>query len=145
MKEIYPHNIYIEALRHAQKPVIAAVSGFALGIVMKVYCQFDIAIREVFPAVPTHPVWLEPFANQAAISWTFCTLLCIAVSLSTAPPRPDQITDQLTFNWKKMNIFSNLGDHWYSSVVIWWALFVLLVVGLLIIFSGFIIPTGTTQ
>ncbi len=75
----------------------------------------------------------------------FCTLLCIAVSLSTAPPRSDQITDQLTFNWKRMDIFSNLGRHWYSSVITWWALFVLLVVVLLIIFSGYITPTGATQ
>ncbi len=119
--------------------------GFAWGIVMKVYCQFDAAIGEVFPTVPTHPTWLEPYGNQAAINWIFCMVLCIVVSLSTTPPRPDQITDQLTFNWRKMNIFSNLGRHWYSSVITWWALFVLLIVGLLIIFSGFIIPTGAVQ
>jgi SSS family solute:Na+ symporter len=122
--------------------IVTVFFGFACGIAMKVYIQFDTAIAEVFPALPLHPTWLEPYANQSALSWAACTVLCIVVSLSTAPPRPDQITDQLTFNWKKMNIFSNLGNHWYTSVVTWWALFVLSIVVLLVIFSGFVIAPG---
>ncbi|NOX56087.1 MAG: sodium/solute symporter [Planctomycetes bacterium] len=121
---------------------VTVFSGFLFGIAMKLYVQFDAVIQQTFSAIPLHPTWLEPYANQAAINWGFCTVLCIAVSLGTAPPRPEQITDQLTFNWKKLNIFSNLGRHWYSSVVTWWALFVLLIVTLLIVFSGFLFPTG---
>ncbi len=110
---------------------VAVFLGFALGIAMKLYIQL----------VPNHPVWLEPYGNQAAVNWAFCMVLCVAVSLATRPPRPDQVTDQLTFNWKKMNIFDNLGAHWYSNVITWWALFVLLIVALLVIFSGISFPT----
>ena len=49
--------------------------------------------------------WLAPYANQASINWFFCLAVCIGVSLLTAPPRAEQVTDQLTFNWRKMNIF----------------------------------------
>ncbi len=121
---------------------VTVFAGFVFGIAMKVYVQFDAAIRQAIPGVPLHPTWLEPYANQAAISWGFCTLLCIVVSLCTAPPRPEQVTDQLTFNWRKMNIFGNLGRHWYTSVITWWALFVLLIIALLVVFSGFIFPAG---
>jgi len=120
----------------------AVFLGFVFGIAMKVYIQFDVAIRETFPAVPLHPTWLEPYGNQSAINWFFCTVLCIAVSLATSPPPPEQTTDQLTFNWKKMNIFDNLGKHWYTSVITWWGLFVLAILALLVTFSGFIIPPG---
>jgi len=54
----------------------------------------------------------------------------------TAPPRPEQVDDRLTLNWSKLNIFDNLGDHWYSSVVTWWGLFVVAIVALMLIFSG---------
>ena len=111
---------------------------------MKAYVQFDAVIQEILPWLPQHPLWLEPYSNQGALNWAVCTVACIAVSLLTAPPRPEQVTDQLTFNWKKMNIFSNLGDHWYTSVVTWWILFVLSIIVLLILFSGFVIPTSTT-
>lgn len=124
--------------------IIAVFFGFLFGVAMKVYVQFDVAIGETLPWLPQHPLWLEPYSNQGAINWAVCTIVCVAVSLLTAPPQPKRVTDQLTFNWKKMNIFSNLGDHWYSSVVTWWILFVLSIIILLILFSGFVIPTGAT-
>jgi len=122
----------------------AVFLGFVFGIAVKYYVQFDDRIREVLPAIPLHPTWLEPYANQGAINWGICTLLCIAVSLLTAPPRAEQVTDQLTFNWRKMNIFSNLGRHWYTSVVTWWILFVLSIIALFVVFSGFVIPPNAS-
>jgi len=120
----------------------AVVLGFAFGILMKVYVQFDAAIQAVLPFVPEHPTWLAPYANQSAINWCFCALVCAAVSLMTPPPRPEQVTDEVTVNWRKLNIFGNLGSHWYTSVVTWWLLFVLAITALLFLFSGLIFPSG---
>jgi len=62
--------------------------------------------------------------------------LCVAVSRATPAPTPEQVTDDLTINWKKINIFSGLGNHWYTSVLLWWGLFAFLVVLLVFLFSG---------
>lgn len=51
------------------------------------------------------------------------------------------MTDQLVFNWRKLNIFSNLGNRWYTSVVTWWLLFVATIAALLSVFSGLTFPT----
>ena len=110
--------------------VVAVILGFLLGIGMKLYVQF------VFLA---HPVWLEPYAMQGIVNWAFCVVVCIT-SLLTAPPRPEQVTDQLTVNWHRLNIFSDLGERWYTSVVTWWLIFVLVTVGLLLTFSGLVFP-----
>jgi len=104
----------------------AVFSGFVFGILMKVYIQ----------VVPGHVQWLEPYAMQGIINWAFCTIICVSVSLMTARPRPEQITDQLTFNWRKLNIFDGLGSRWYGNVVFWWGIFVLLIILLVVIFSG---------
>jgi len=101
----------------------AVFLGFAFGIAMKLYIQF----------CPTHPLWLEPYSNQAIINWAVCAFTCVAVSLMTRPPAPEQVTDVLTLNWHKLNIFDGLGTSWRNSVTLWWALFVLLVLSLIII------------
>jgi len=117
---------------NAPGAIVAVVAGFALGIGLKVYVQL----------VPEHPTWIEPYAMQAAVNWGFCMGLCIAVSLLTRRPRPEQVTDELTFNWSKMNIFDNLGAHWYTSVVTWWAVFVLVILVLFVVFSGIVFPAS---
>ncbi len=125
---------------NAPGALAAVVLGFALGIAMKAYCQFDAAIQAAWwPGLPAHPAWLEPYANQGVINWFFCAAVCVAVSLATARPRPEQVTDQLTFNWRKLNIFGDLGAHWYTSVVTWWLLFVAAIAALVIVFSGAIL------
>ena len=106
--------------------VVAVILGFLLGIGMKLYVQF----------VPKHMAWLEPYSMQGIVNWAFCVVVCITVSLLTPPPRPEQVTDQLTFHWRHLNIFSDLGERWYTSVVTWWGLFVLLILALFILFSG---------
>jgi solute:Na+ symporter, SSS family len=127
---------------NAKGAITAVFFGFLFGIAIKMYVQFDGVIQETLAWLPQHPLWLEPYSNQGILNWAVCTVVCVAVSLMTAAPRPEQVTDELTFNWRKMNIFNDLGDHWYSSVVTWWILFVLSIVVLLILFSGFVIPTG---
>lgn len=103
----------------------AVLSGFALGIAMKLYVGLS----------PSHPIWMEPYANQAALNWGFCVLVCTAVSLATPRPSKDHLTDQLVFNWRNLNVFSDLGARWYTSVVTWWCLFILLIVALVVFFS----------
>jgi len=106
--------------------VAAVFSGFAFGIGMKLYVQF----------VPNHAAWIEPYAMQGILNWAVCTVLCAVVSLLTRPPRAEQVTDELTFNWGRLNIFSELGDHWYTNVTLWWGLFAAIIVGLIVMFSG---------
>jgi len=103
----------------------AVFLGFAMGILMKVYVQ-----------IPGHPVWLEPYTMQSIINWSFCVAVCVTVSLLTPKPAPEQVTDQLTLNWNKLNIFDELGTHWYNSVVLWWGLFAAGIIALVIVFSG---------
>jgi SSS family solute:Na+ symporter len=106
--------------------VVAVISGFVLGIGMKLYVQF----------VPGHPLWLEPYAMQGILSWVFCAVVCVTVSLATPPPRPQQVTPDLTFDWGHLAIFDGLGEHWYTSVVMWWGLFVLMTGAVIVLFSG---------
>ncbi|MBN1418205.1 MAG: sodium/solute symporter [Planctomycetes bacterium] len=104
----------------------AAVLGFGLGIAMK-----------LSSGRPGYPAWLEPYAMQATVNWGFCLAVCTVVSLLTAPPRAEQVTDELTINWRRLNIFSGLGDRWYRSVVLWWGLFAAIIIALMVLFSGF--------
>jgi len=110
---------------NGQGSVTAVILGFILGILIKIYVQ-----------LPGHPFWLEPYAMQAAVNWVFCVVVCVSVSLMTEPPRPEQVTDQLVFNWRKLNVLDELGSRWYNSVVFWWLIFVVIVLVLILIFSG---------
>ena len=137
--------VYIQALYHFFAPPFAAVFllgilfrrinqqgataavflGFLLGIIIKIFVEF-------FP----HPLWLEPYAIQAILNWAVCIVVCMVVSLFTPRPRPEQVTDLLTINWRRLNLFAELGDTWYSSVVLWWSLFALIILALFVVFSG---------
>ena len=64
----------------------------------------------------------------------------VAGSLLTRPPAAEQVTDQLVFNWRKLNVFDNLGSRWYTSVVTWWLLFVATILTLVLILSGLMLP-----
>ncbi|MBN2329807.1 MAG: sodium/solute symporter [Candidatus Omnitrophica bacterium] len=110
---------------NSQGATAAVLSGFLLGIGMKVYAQS-----------PGHALWLEPFAMQAIVNWIVCTVICAVVSVCTQPPLPEQVTDRLTLNWKRLNIFQNLGSPWHRSVTFWWALFVVIIFALILLFSG---------
>jgi solute:Na+ symporter, SSS family len=104
----------------------AVLVGFVLGIVVKVWVNSGGA-----------PAWLGPYANQGVLNWAFCVIVCIGVSLVTAPPRPEQVTDALTFNWRRMNIGGDLGHGW-RNVTLWWAGSVVLMFAFVAIF-GFVL------
>jgi SSS family solute:Na+ symporter len=104
------------------------LTGFAAGLLMKLVVQF----------VPGHPRWLEPFMTQAIANWAICVVVCVAVSLLTPPPKSEQVDDNLTINWRRLNLFAGLGTHWYNSVVLWWLLFCGMIAGLMLWFSGLV-------
>lgn len=66
---VYPHNLYIDALTHARKPVIAAVSGFALGIgtIMLFHCDFVYAAPETRFSLPFVNLGLSPEGGTSYI------------------------------------------------------------------------------
>jgi solute:Na+ symporter, SSS family len=105
---------------------VTVFAGFAFAILVKLFVQY----------MPSHPAWIEPFAMQAFVVWLFCTVTCVTVSLLTPPPPPEKITDKLTFNWRTLNITQQLGGRWYRSVVFWWLLFVVIVLGIVFLLSG---------
>jgi SSS family solute:Na+ symporter len=103
----------------------AVIAGFILSILLKIYVELS----------PAPLSWLEPYNMQAIVVWFFCVIVCVIVSINTKPPHPDQVSDKLTINWRKLNLFNDLGDRWYKNVVLWWGLFVLIVVCLAVYFS----------
>jgi SSS family solute:Na+ symporter len=105
---------------------LAVTLGFVLGVAMKAYVQF----------VPSHPAWIEPFLNQAAVSWSFCTVVCIVASLATKPPRPDQVTAALVFDPKNIGKAESENRPWYTSVMFWWLVFAGLAATVILTFSG---------
>jgi SSS family solute:Na+ symporter len=99
------------------------LSGFVLGIAVKAWVGTGNA-----------PEWLTPYANQGVLNWASCMICCTVVSLLTVPPRPEQVTDELTFNWSKMNIGGNLGSGW-KNVTLWWSGSVVLMLAFVFIFG----------
>ncbi|WP_321390915.1 enoyl-CoA hydratase-related protein [uncultured Desulfuromusa sp.] len=66
---VYPHNIYIDALRHARKPVIAAVDGLCLGIgtIMLFHCDFVYAGPDTRFSLPFVNLGLSPEGGTSYI------------------------------------------------------------------------------
>lgn len=116
---------------NAKGATAAVTAGFLFGLVIKAYLVYapDLFGENVYAAV-------KPYGNQSLIQWLFCVIVCVATSLATSPPSGDQVTDELTLNWKNLNIFDQLGDHWYTNVVFWWGLFVTIILALVLAFSG---------
>jgi SSS family solute:Na+ symporter len=108
--------------------IAAVVFGFPFSIALKVYAEYA--------SMPDWLLWVKPFAMQGIITWILCSIVCIAVSLRTTRPRPEQVTDSLALNWRRLNVFGELGTHWYNHVLLWWSLFVVGIVVLMLVFSG---------
>jgi SSS family solute:Na+ symporter len=115
---------------------VAVSMGFIVAVILKTWeIKADLPGYLTFYLQGDMPLWLVPFYNQAAMVWVFSVLVCIVVSYITKPPSTEQVTDKLVINWQKINIFNDLGDKWYKSVVFWWVVLTLLVISLILAFS----------
>ena len=54
---------------------------------------------------------------------------------ATARPPAEKVSDQTTINWRRLNVFSDLGRPWYKNVVLWWAVFLAGTAGVMFAFS----------
>ncbi|MFT6619892.1 MAG: SSS family solute:Na+ symporter [Limisphaerales bacterium] len=117
---------------NAPAALATVIVGMSAGLALKIFLT----------NATDYPIWLNSFPNQASILYLICVSTCVIVTLTTAPPRPEQVTDQLCMNWKRLNIFSNLGDRWYKSVVFWWLSYSIVIILLMLYFTGWFFPTG---
>ncbi len=113
---------------NAPGAMTALAAGFVTAVAQKLYVIY----------VPVHIHWLDPFANQAGVTWGVTMVVAIVVSLLSARPCAEQVSDEMTVNWRRLDLFEDLGDRWYKSVVLWWALFVIAIVAVTLTFSGLV-------
>jgi len=76
---------------------------------------------------------------RSVYSWVFCVILLIVLSLATAPPPPQKVTDDVTVNWRTLASFGNLGRPWYRNLGLWWIIFAIGIIGCYFTFSGLVI------
>ncbi len=115
----------------APAAITTIIVGMAAGLGLKIFLNSG----------ADYPLWLASFPNQASILYLISMTTCVVVTFLTPPPKPEQVTDQLCMNWKKLNIFGGLGDRWYRSVVFWWLAYSIVIVLLMLIFSGLFFPS----
>ncbi len=129
--------------------VVAVFAGFSLGVLMKAYVAFaglyaasalhpqrwyEHFANSLFAYLPSPPGWLFSFGNQALITWTFCAVLCVVISLLT--PAQKNLDSSVVCDWNKMQLGHGLGTRWYNHVLFWWGLWVLCISSLIYLFTG---------
>ena len=114
----------------APAALATVIVGMAAGLGLKIFLTNS----------SDYPLWLDSFPNQASILYLISMATCVIVTFLTPPPNPEQVTDQLCMNWKRLNIFSNLGDRWYKNVVFWWLTYSVVIGLLMLYFSGLFFP-----
>ncbi len=90
---------------NAAGATVAVFSGFALGIAMKLYVGL----------FPSHPIWMEPYANQAALNWGFSW--CARRSAWPRPVRQGASDRPTRLQLEKLELVQRPGRRWYTSVV----------------------------
>lgn len=146
---------YVISLYALFAPPFAAV--FLLGILWRrvtasaalatiiVGMSAGITLKVLLANGSDYPAWLDSFPNQASINYLISVTTCVLVTWATPPPKPEQVTDQLCINWQRLNVFSNLGDRWYTSVVTWWLGYSVVIVLLMFYFSGIFFPASPAK
>lgn len=107
--------------------LVTLIVGFCVAVGLKLVGGMDVL-----------PSWLVAFPNQAGVSWTFAVLAGLIVSFftqNTVKPEHKKLADV----WGNKALFKSfLGNKWYSSVWLWWAMFMLGIFAAMTYFSGLI-------
>jgi solute:Na+ symporter, SSS family len=112
--------------------IAAIIAGFATGIGLKLIGYLWIM-----------PPWFYPFGNQAPLCLLISCLACILGTLAHPARTPNTDPDPVTFWNSRETLSQGLGEKWYSSVVLWAGLSLVLTFAGMVIFSQLFFPTGT--
>ena len=112
--------------------IAAIVTGFGVGIAFKVAAF-------TWPA-PHLPGWFYPFGNQAPVCLALSILACVLGTLAHPAPTTGTDPDPVTFWNSRETLGEGLGKAWYSSVVLWAGLSLVLTLAAMVIFSQFVFP-----
>jgi SSS family solute:Na+ symporter len=110
--------------------LITVIAGFAIAGFLK-FLEFG-------PLLESTSVFanlIKPFANQGLITWMFSMLVCVISSLITDNPPETQVSKELTFNINGTALKEGLGTKWYNKIFTWWALNVIILLLIILIFS----------
>ena len=112
--------------------IAAIITGFTAGIGLK-----------LIGYLWTMPGWFYPFGNQAPVCLLLSVLACVLATLAHPARTPGTDPDPVTFWDSRQTLSQGLGEHWYSSVVLWAGLSLVLTLAGIVIFSQLFFPTGT--
>jgi SSS family solute:Na+ symporter len=111
--------------------VASIIAGFATGFGLK-------AIGSLW----VMPSWFYPFGNQAPICLLVSILACILGTWALPGRTPGTQENPVTFWNSGETLAAGLGRHWYSSVVLWAGLSMVLTLAAMVVFSQLFFPTG---
>src|SRR4051812_14222697 len=110
--------------------IASIVAGFATGIGLK-----------IIGYLWHMPGWFYPFGNQAPVCLFVSALACILGTLAHPAPTPGTQENPVTFWNSSETLRAGLGRHWYSSVVLWAGLSLVLTLAAMVVFSQLFFPT----
>ncbi len=102
--------------------VATIVSGFAFRA---------IAEWVVWPRLPVLREYQAAYQHGALVTWVFCMMVMVIVSLLTSPPKPQQIQGII---WNRSYFYLPPDErrryHGWKNYILWWLLFVAVVLSL---------------
>ena len=105
--------------------ITATATGFAMAIALKLAPMY----------VADFPRWATTILNQAGIVLVISGIAGVIGSLTSPPPRPDQVSDALTFRWSNRQFWSGYGRGPLGSVLVWWGVYLVLTLAVFAFFS----------
>ena len=83
----------------------------------------------------------DAFANQATVCLFASAIFCVAGTLLHPARTPGTDADPVTFWDSRDTLSAGLGSRWYSSVILWAGLLLVLTLACMMIFSQLFFPT----